>query len=82
VYASARTSVTPITTFRSTLRAPSHAYRPIPGQAKIVSVMTAPPMRNPTRRPITVTTGIAAFFITWRQITARSARPLLRAVRT
>src|SRR5439155_1272747 len=37
------------------------ASRPIPGQAKTVSVRTAPPTRVGSDRPTTVTTGMRAF---------------------
>ena len=44
-------------------------------QAKIVSVMTAPPSICPTWRPITVTMTGAAFFIACFQMTTRGASP-------
>src|SRR6058998_306555 len=53
-----------------------------PGHAKIVSVRIAPPSRLPTFNPMTVTTGMNAFFSAWRETTRCSVTPFARAVRT
>ena len=54
----------------------------MPGQAKTVSVSTAPASSRPTCRPITVAIGSIAFRSTWRRSTMRGATPFARAVRT
>ena len=54
--------------------------RPIPGQAKIVSVVTAPPSREPNWRPTTVIMGISALRSIWTKVTRFSETPLARAV--
>ena len=49
---------------------------PTPGQAKIVSVSTAPPNRLPTCRPITVITGISALRSACSPTTRQRRQPL------
>ena len=49
--------------------------RPIPGQAKIVSVITAPPRRASTAIRITVTSGLAALRKACRRITVDRRSP-------
>ena len=58
------------------------ASRPMPGQAKIVSVMTAPPSRWARSRPSTVTTGSRPLRRACRRSTSASFSPLALAVRT
>ena len=55
------TMVPPRTAFMSALRRELVMYWPRPGQAKTVSVRTAPPTRVGSDRPTTVTTGMRAF---------------------
>ena len=55
---------------------------PKPGRLNSVSMMTEPPTRIGSCSPISVTTGINAFFSAWRTTTSRSRRPLAQAVRT
>ncbi len=54
----------------------------MPGTAKTVSVMIAPPRSRPNCSPATVTSGRAALVSAWRQMTNHSDTPLARAVRT
>ncbi|MNY74521.1 hypothetical protein D3C86_2135700 [compost metagenome] len=54
---------------------------PMPGQLKMVSVITAPPKRVGMAIMTTVTTGIKALRRAWRAMTRRSPSPLARAVR-
>ena len=53
----------------------------MPGRAKIVSVISAPETSAPASSANTVSTGTAALGKAWRQTTARSGRPFMRAVR-
>ena len=53
----------------------------MPGQAKIVSVTSAPETRPGSDKAMIVTTGINAFFKPWPKITRSGARPLAAAVR-
>ena len=53
----------------------------MPAQLKMVSVMTAPPMRVMKSTGTTEASGISALRNAWRTITTRSERPLARAVR-
>src|SRR5499427_199210 len=69
------------TTGKSRKKMASTMSLPMPGHAKIDSVMTAPPRRAPICSPITVSTGMAALRRAWRKITLRSASPLARPVR-
>ena len=55
--------------------------RPIPGQAKTVSQITAPARSPPMRSPITVTVGIIALGTACCRITFRLETPLALAVR-
>ena len=55
--------------------------RPIPGHAKIVSVMTAPAKRPGSESATTVTTGISAFLRPWRRMIVSLSSPLAAAVR-
>ena len=70
------------TTGKSFFSIASRIMVPTPGQAKTVSVMTAPPSRPPNCSPITVMIGRSAFFSAWRAAMPRSVSPLARAVRT
>ena len=54
----------------------------MPGMLNTVSVTTAPPMSAANVSPTTVRIGTSAFRSAWRKMTARSASPLARAVRT
>jgi hypothetical protein len=56
--------------------------RPMPGQPKMDSVITAPPKRFATSSAHAVTTGIIAFFSTCFAMTIRSGTPFALAVRT
>src|SRR5215831_13780899 len=56
------------------------ARRPTPGQAKIVSVTTAPPSRKPYWSPTTVTTGIKALARACLPTTPSGGTPLARAL--
>ena len=49
---------------------------------KICSMITVPPSRNPTCSPMTVITGIAAFFSACLSTTREVPAPLAHAVRT
>jgi hypothetical protein len=60
----------------------STARRPIPGQAKICSVMTAPLTSSARLMPMIVTTGISPFGAAWTPRTRARRRPFARAVRT
>ncbi len=53
--------------------------RPIPGQAKTVSVTTAKATTEPNSSPSTVTTGIIMFFNRCTRMTRVSLKPLARA---
>ena len=55
---------------------------PIPGQAKTVSVSTAPERSRPVCRPMIVAIGSNAFRSTWRESMRRGDTPFARAVRT
>src|SRR6202795_2436259 len=55
------------------------ARRPTPGQAKMVSVTTAPPRRKPYCSPTTVTTGMSAFFSACLPTIPSGETPLARA---
>ena len=70
------------TTGKSSWRMAPTMRRPTPGTANTVSVMTAPPSSRPNCRPVTVTSGSAAFFSACRPMTSHSDTPLARAVRT
>src|SRR5437868_3981044 len=59
----------------------SISSRPTPGQAKIVSVRTAPPSREPTWSPITVMIGSSALRSACRKMTDPEPSPIARAVR-
>ena len=69
------------TTGKSRLRSAWTVRRPRPGHAKIVSVITAPPMICPSSRPASVTIGIAELRSVCLPITRPSPSPLARAVR-
>ena len=69
-----------ITTGKSRLSSACTVRRPSPGQAKIVSVMTAPPRSWPASSPASVTIGIAELRSVCLPITRPSPSPLARAV--
>jgi hypothetical protein len=73
--------MTPWATGKSRLSMALTTGKPMPCRAKAISITTAPASRRRNCNPTTVTTGMRAFFRAWRVITARSARPLARAVR-
>ena len=73
---------TPISKLKSRWKIASEASRPSPGQAKTVSISTAPPMIEPTCSPTMVTIGRSAFRKTCRHATVPSESPLAWAVRT
>src|SRR3990172_5584027 len=56
--------------------------RPTPGMAKTFSTTMDPPRRYPAMIPISVTTGMSAFFNMWRRTTKNSVNPLARATLT
>ncbi|MNY43286.1 hypothetical protein D3C86_1782320 [compost metagenome] len=58
------------------------ALLPMPGQAKMLSVSTAPPRRWAKSSPKRVRAGRAALGMAWRAMIRPSGRPLARAVRT
>ena len=55
---------------------------PMPGTLKTCSTKNEPVPTAAKIGPISVTTGISAFFRTCLRMTLRSASPLARAVRT
>jgi hypothetical protein len=55
---------------------------PIPGQAKIVSMTTAPLTKVASSSPRTVTIGIAAFFRACRVTMLRRLRPFASSATT
>ena len=57
------------------------AYRPSPGQAKTVSVNTAPESRLPKEIPMMVRVGMSAFRNACRSSTRGVGSPFARAVR-
>src|SRR5690606_27665410 len=63
----ARTSTVACTTGKSRNLMASTTRRPTPGQANTVSVMAAPPRRNPNCRPRMVMVVIMALRSAWRQ---------------
>ena len=70
---------------RTTLVSPARSALkkscPIPGQAKIDSVMMTPPKRWPIPTADTVVNGMSAFRSAWRTSTLLLGTPLARAVR-
>src|SRR3989442_376951 len=69
------------TTGKSRKKIASTTSLPIPGHAKIDSVITAPPSSVPICRPSTVSSGIVALRSAWRRTTRGSPSPLARPVR-
>ena len=63
-------------------RMASISSEPMPGMRKICSVTMAPPKTAGICSATSVTTGISALRTTCLMMTARSVRPLLRAVVT
>src|SRR5438874_744513 len=69
------------TTGKSRKKIASTTSLPMPGHAKIDSVITAPPSSVPICRPSTVSSGMVALRSAWCSTTRRSPRPLARPVR-
>ena len=78
----ATTSAAPWTSGTSRSAMPRYNCKPMPGQVKIASVMTAPPSSEPICSPITVSTGSSAFLSACRRTSNCSPRPLARATST
>ena len=74
------TSTTPISIDGSRFAAARTAMNPIPGQAKICSVTTAPATSSGRSNPKTVMTGISALRNAWRKMIVTSLSPLALAV--
>ena len=72
------TSTTPIISAGSRSFAARTASEPIPGHAKICSVMTAPATSSGSSSPITVMIGISEFRNAWRRTTTPGFSPLAR----
>ena len=72
----ANTATAAWTTGKSELKMDSTTRLATPGQAKIVSVITAPPRSIPNWKPRMVTTGIRAFRRACRKSTVRSPQAL------